>query len=168
MKRKMLFLVIGLGFAGILCWWISSQTLLLKCQSDSLLNARHLLIRKGNSFQRGDIVCLQDHRVKSIVGDKLLAKRVIGLPGDQIRHEKQFIKVVPQDGVLSPGTLNSSVLPLLKQTIKGELLTPLSFTTIPEGYVFVAGDCPRSFDSRYEEFGLVLIKNVKGRGIWFW
>ena len=37
-----------------------------------------------------------------------------------------------------------------------------------EGYVFVAGDHPKSFDSRYDEFGLVNIENIQGRAIWWW
>lgn len=163
MKRKWMLLGIGLGVLILLCWVITSQTMLLKCQSDSLSNVSYLLIKKEASFNRGGIVCFKGHKAKYIKGDKPLAKRILGLPGDQVKKEGNGIKVIPQGKDVSP-----FVLPLLKQTSKGDPLTPLSLTTIPEGYVFVAGDHPKSFDSRYKEFGLVLIETIKGRAIWWW
>ncbi len=144
----------------LLCWGMTSQTMLLRCQSDSLLSVNYLLITKSSSFKRGDIVYIKDPQIKYVEANKPLAKRIVGLPGDQIQQEKQFIKVIPQDRALSP-----TILPLLDKTSKGEPLTPLSHTTIPEGYVFVAGDHPRSFDSRYEEFGLIRMENIRGRAI---
>lgn len=161
MKRKLLLLAIGIGFLSLVCWGITTQTMLLKCQSDSLYNVNYLLVKKGSSFNRGDIVCVQHHWVKYIDGDKPLAKRVLGLPGDQIQKEENTIKVVPQ-------THQPLLLPLLDQTSQGEVLMPLSLAVIPEGYVFVAGDHPKSFDSRYEEFGLVPIEKIKGRAVWWW
>jgi hypothetical protein len=44
-------------------------------------------------------------------------------------------------------------------------LTPTSTYFIPEGYVFVAGTHEDSFDSRYEEFGLVDLKNIQGTAV---
>lgn len=163
MKKKFLLIGIALPVLSLLCWGITTQTMLLKCRSDSLSNISYLLVKKGSSFNRGDIVCLQGHRVKYIDGDKSLAKRVLGLPGDQIQKEQNTIKLIPQEN-----NVKLFLLPLVDQTSKGEVLTPLSLTAIPEGYAFVAGDHPKSFDSRYEEFGLVNIENIKGRTIWWW
>jgi signal peptidase I len=56
-------------------------------------------------------------------------------------------------------------LPLLEKTSEGKPLTPLLATSVPEGYVFVAGDNPNSFDSRYEEFGLVPREKIWGKAI---
>lgn len=39
--------------------------------------------------------------------------------------------------------------------------TPLKSQKIPKGFVFVAGTHPQSFDSRYEEFGLIDIRFIK-------
>ncbi len=163
MKRKWAFLGIAFGVMILFCWGIISQTLLLRCQSDSLSNVSYLLIKKGSSFERGDIVCLQNHKSPFIEADQLLAKHILGLSGDRIQREGNFLKIIPQGEVFPP-----SPLPLLSMTSKGEPLTPLSMTMIPEGYVFVAGDHPKSFDSRYEEFGLVNIENIKGRAVFTW
>ncbi len=158
MKRKVLNLTIGIGSLILVCWGITTQTMLLKCQSDSLSSIGYLVVKKGAFFERGDIVCFQGHKPQYVKGNKPLGKRILGIPGDQIQKVGSVIKVIP-----SP-----FILPLLKQTSKGEPLSPLSFTIIPEGYVFVAGDHPKSFDSRYDEFGLVNIENIRGRAIWWW
>jgi type IV secretory pathway protease TraF len=75
------------------------------------------------------------------------------------------------------------IFPLLKQTKEGNPLTPLSIKNIPEGrntqgiipegiipkgYVFVAGDNLNSFDSRYEEFGLVPVEKIWGKAVLWW
>jgi conjugal transfer pilin signal peptidase TrbI len=46
-------------------------------------------------------------------------------------------------------------------------LTAIDSCVIPEGYVFVAGTHPDSFDSRYKEFGLVKVSDIKGKAIGF-
>jgi len=163
MKRKTLLLGIALSVLSLLCWVVTSQTMFLRCQSDSLVNISYLLIKKGSAFQRGDIVCLEGHKVKYVKEDKPLAKGVLGLPGDRIQQNKNFIRLIPQDKSLA-----SLVLPLLLTTRKGEPLTPVSPSIIPEGFVFVAGNHSKSFDSRYKEFGLVLVEKIKGRALWWW
>ncbi|MFX6119214.1 S26 family signal peptidase, partial [Acinetobacter baumannii] len=62
----------------------------------------------------------------------------------------------------------STTLPLLDKTKEGKLLTPLSISIVPEGYIFVVGDNIRSFDSRYEEFGLVPLDKVWGKAAFTW
>lgn len=153
----------GIGAWILLCWGVGCWTQLLKCQSDSLPNTSYILVLKGKNFTRGDIVYIRDHKVKYVETNKSLAKRVIGLPGDFIERTVEGIRLIPKNVSLSP-----LIFPLLNQTSKGESLTPVSPQTIPEGYVFVAGDHPKSFDSRYEEFGLVRIENIKGRALWWW
>jgi conjugal transfer pilin signal peptidase TrbI len=51
-----------------------------------------------------------------------------------------------------------------------EGLTPADDFTVPAGYVFVLGSHEESFDSRYREFGLVKLSELKGRalGLWKW
>jgi conjugal transfer pilin signal peptidase TrbI len=39
---------------------------------------------------------------------------------------------------------------------------------IPSGFVFVAGTHPRSFDSRYQEVGLIAIERLEGLVIPLW
>ncbi len=42
-------------------------------------------------------------------------------------------------------------------------LTPINEGIIPDGYMFVAGTHPDSFDSRYKEFGLIRKANLEGK-----
>lgn len=162
-KKKLLMISYGMGGFVLLCWGALHYTQLLKCQSDSLPNTSYILVLKGTRFERGDIVYIRDHQVKYVETKKPLAKRVIGLPGDLMERGGEGIRLIPKNTNLSP-----ILLLLLKQTSKGDPLTPLSLFSIPEGYVFVAGDHPKSFDSRYEEFGLVSIENIDGRALWWW
>jgi conjugal transfer pilin signal peptidase TrbI len=54
----------------------------------------------------------------------------------------------------------------IKTTSSGHELRPLKFSgPLPKGYVFVASPHERSFDSRYEEMGLLNLKDLKGRAI---
>ena len=162
-KRKLLMIGSGVSVLILLCWEVGHFTQLLRCQSDSLLNTSYILVWKGKNFERGDIVYIKDHKVKYAGEKKQLAKRVLGLPGDLIERAGEGLRFIPRNLNLSP--IN---LPFLKETSKGESLTPLSPKIIPEGYAFVAGDHPKSFDSRYEEFGLVKIENIEGRALWWW
>lgn len=81
----------------------------------------------------------------------LIAKRIIGIPGDQIAYrnchiflnDKNYGKVLPKS--------NNTGLPL----------NPISEGMIPEGFVFVHASHPESFDSRYHEFGLIPITALK-------
>lgn len=143
------------------CWIIVSQTRLMECLSDSLNNVHYVLFLKSTSIKRGDIVAIQGHREDHVAPLKKwpYSKRVLGIPGDRIVHNKGGITVIPQE---------SNRLALLTQTSKGKPLTPLDMDIVPEGYLFVAGDNPQSFDSRYAEFGLVPAEKVWGRGVFTW
>ncbi|MBA3814652.1 MAG: signal peptidase I [Alphaproteobacteria bacterium] len=158
------------------CWVIVSQTQLRECLTDSLTGINYVLFLRSKSIQRGDVVSIHGHR-EDHVGTLTkwpYAKRVLGIPGDRIIHNKSGITVIPKE---------SDGLSLLTKTSKGKLLTPIVpfnesplnenpfnglSKTIPEGCLFVAGDNPKSFDSRYEEFGLVPLEKVWGRGILAW
>lgn len=80
----------------------------------------------------------------------LLAKRITGLPEDliAIRDMQVFINGIPYGDIqnMSPS---------------GMLLSPVQEGEIPKGYVYVAGLHPLSFDSRYAEFGLVAITQLR-------
>ena len=143
------------------CWVIVSQTRLRECLSNSLDGIHYVLFLKSNAIQRGDIVSIQGHREDHVGNLKKwpYAKRVLGIPGDRIVHNTEGIVIVPQP---------SNTLKKKKKTSKGKPLTPNISNIIPEGYIFVAGDNPQSFDSRYEEFGLVHKEKVWGKAIMQW
>ncbi len=101
--------------------------------------------------ERGDIiVCHSD--LKTPQGEeKLLIKRVIGLPGDTISIE---------DGVVY---LNGTILdePYL---LEKETMGTQELITVQEGYLFIMGDNRQaSEDSRSEQVGCVAIHEVIGK-----
>ncbi len=153
---------IALGI-GIFCLTLAALAIFTRfdvCLTKSLDGINYVLTLKRsfpfqNPIAHGDIVSIQDY-TPQYVGKHIFAKRVLGLPGDQI---------VQKEGTLEVG---SHTLPLLTQIKEGQPLTPLSITTIPEGYVFVSGDHLRSFDSRYKEFGLVPMEKIYGKAVLKW
>jgi signal peptidase I len=155
MKTKLLKMSVSVGIFAVICCIIGTFTKLGECSSSSLQGIRYVLFLKSSAFTYGDIVFIRNHVAKYV--DKLsLAKRVLGLPGDKVRRQKGTLLVGPYK------------LPLLASTSEGKPLTPLQVDTIPQGYVFVAGDHSRSLDSRYEEFDLVPVEEVWGKGVWAW
>lgn len=79
-------------------------------------------------------------------------KRVAGLPGAAIAVDK-FRQV----------SVNGIAIGLAKTaTNHGQTLTPIGAALVPDGYYFVRGDTEDSFDSRYEESGLVRMGSVIG------
>jgi signal peptidase I len=154
MKSKLTLFVYGTAFV-VTTWLLTYQTQLLECVSDSLQGVRTILVWKSSEVSRGDIVSIKNHPVVHVKATNF-AKRVLGLPGELITHHKDILQI------------GSYRLPLLKQTKDEKPLTPLSLPSVPQGYVFVGGDHPRSFDSRYEEFGLVPFSKIWGKGIATW
>ncbi|PJD94536.1 MAG: signal peptidase I [Parachlamydia sp.] len=81
-----------------------------------------------------------------------IVKIVAGLPGDpiEVRNGNVFVNHL----------YTGKVIPISKS---GQVYTPISAGVIPEGYVFVFGSDPESFDSKYEEFGLVDMNWIEER-----
>jgi len=103
--------------------------------------------------ERGDVVVLEDPDG----GDQPLLKRVVGLPGEEIRVQNGLLFV--NDTVVREGYLNVDAVP-----------DPSSYgpTTVPEGHVFVMGDNRGSSqDSRV--YGPVPQENLEGEAfVRFW
>lgn len=193
MKQKYLKYVIGLSAFSFICWGVLFFTQFHENISNSLEGARYILFLKmcsnefiGNpTIKRGDIVSIQGYE-PNYVGKRPFAKRVLGFPGDLILKDKNKVTIVPKTRVsktlvpkalasqdlmskaIMPMTFEPVALPLLERTSEGKPLTPISAASVPEGYVFVAGDNPNSFDSRYEEFGLVPIEKIWGKAVFTW
>jgi conjugal transfer pilin signal peptidase TrbI len=80
----------------------------------------------------------------------LIAKQVIGLPGDvmKIRNHTLYINGI------SYGSIR-------EKTRSGYSIESINEGVIPEGYVFVYAPHPDSYDSRYAEFGLIAVSQLK-------
>lgn len=98
----------------------------------------------------GDIVVFK--HTEGSEKEKLLVKRVIGMPGDRIRIEN--------------GLVFRNDSPLVEDYVKNGDSFFMNEITVPENEIFVLGDNRRnSFDSRYWEYQTVPIKNIVGEVI---
>lgn len=108
--------------------------------SESLPQRVFLSRIRKNAPERGDIVSF-----KHPLEEKIVAKEIAGLPGDEIRIEKGRVFVNDLD--------------------IGDVITdkmhPIAEGVIGEGFLFARGKHERSFDSRYAEFGLVPIACIR-------
>lgn len=152
---RMKYWILILGLILLLGRILLHHTQLHFCLTPSLDGIHVLLFQKITPIKRGDIVAIRGHDYKHL-GIQPYAKRVIGFAGELIIKEKYSIKV------------GERLLPLMEKTREGQPLTPIMSTVVPEGYLFVAGDHPRSIDSRYEEFGFVPVEKVWGKAILAW
>ncbi|MDI9635788.1 signal peptidase I [Geitlerinema splendidum] len=161
MRSQIKKAAIGIGIFSIILCGFAIYTQLLENVSESLDDVRYLLILKTTKIKRGDIVSIQGHTLQ-YVGEHIFTKRVVGLPGDQIIKNKTHLTLKAQNGAFS------ITFPLLTQTKDGQPLTPLSLEVVPQAHAFVTGDHLRSFDSRYEEFGLVPMEKIYGKALLKW
>lgn len=122
------------------------ETTKVSLNGSQSLVAKVFVSFKGMSFKRGDLVLIVGHRTKYFPPVPLI-KRVVGKEGDIIAPYLKDLKT---------------------KTGAGQPLTPLKAKFVPEGYVFVKADHPDSFDSRYEEFGLVKVEEIWGRSFPLW
>lgn len=89
--------------------------------------------------------------------DQPFFKRVAGLPGDPIRVEGRNVFVAGEYVGFAKF-----------RTFDGRPLSPIAASRVPQGFLYVAGDSIDSFDSRYEEAGLVRIASLIGKvSPWF-
>lgn len=137
-------LVVGVGNA------IRERTLLTINMSESLDGKVFLIIKsygKPLDVKEDDYVAFMHLWVPGP-----LIKKLKGLPGDQIFQENGNVY------------LNHQLIgPVLNKSRDQRTLTPGYVGIIPSHHYFVAGDHPRSFDSRYAEVGLLTNETIYGK-----
>lgn len=134
-KIAIFFFSLG-GFVALL----SSQICIVFTTSESIpysvcLQIYHLVPQKGD-------LCAFNFSGKKFI------KYVFGTAGDRIKNV---------NGVIYVGEKRIGLAQ------KTEYLTPVENGVVPEGYIFVSGTHPDSLDSRYQEFGLVKLSEIKGK-----
>ena len=90
--------------------------------------------------------------LRSSASQTTLVKQIVGIPGDQITHQEEHIFINAHN-----------YGKVLKVNLLGSPLTPIEEGIIPAGYVFVHASHAESFDSRYQQFGLVQIARLQER-----
>lgn len=151
MNKRTSILVLG-ACLGLILGFVLSQTHLTINHSPSL-GYKFFLCFKGLTPKRGDFVSIEGHPT-AYFEELHYTKRLSGLPGEVIQihnnhvHDNRVCENTLRVGDHFVGTLRTT-------TRDGKPLHSLKTTRIPEGYVLVSADNPKSFDSRYEEFGLV-------------
>lgn len=83
-------------------------------------------------------------------------KKISGTPGDQIKIQ---VKTNTNELLINNRTIGS----ILPAQIDGKPLHPIEEKTIPKGFYFVSTDHALSFDSRYEEIGLINKDDIIGK-----
>ena len=124
---------------------------------DYMIVARQAYIKEGP--ERGDIVIFQsDLPNDEGDGDKLLIKRVIGLPGDvlEIKDDQVYIN----GEAYHEDYLKDGYTPIIDTPAEGEAYT------VPEDSYFCMGDNRAgSTDSRCDDVGVVTSDLIKGKVI---
>ena len=137
----------------IICFFsmliLISQVVIIRWNvSNSLPGRMFIGTTWGFTPKRGDMVSF-DHPMFGAP----IAKIVVGVAGDEVYTLSNHIIVNGVDrGIV-----------LDKSPRSGKPLTPIERGLIPDGYVYVWAPHPESFDSRYQDIGLIHISRMKER-----
>lgn len=138
------FFMVGLALG--MDWIIQNDYVGLRKNTTESLPFSFFISYQGNASKKGSYVSIQHPKSPSI----LLAKRIAGVAGDKISISEHYIFINGQNF----GRIKDSFS-------NGETLTPIQEETIPKGYIFAYASHPNSFDSRYEDFGLIDTNNIR-------
>lgn len=135
------------GFLSIMI--LISQFAIIRWNRSNSLPGRMFI---GTSWtftpQRGDVISF-DHPTFPAP----IAKIVVGVAGDKV--------TIINGRVLVNGVDHGVILD--KSPTSGTPLTPIQSCTIPDDYVYVWSPHPESFDSRYQDIGLIHVSRIKER-----
>lgn len=162
-KSLLIDIVIAVILAGIVLFFIRPTIVKQSSMEDTLHENDYMIMYKqayrNHGPERGDIIIFQSTMVDEETGnDKLLIKRVIGLPGDDISiiDDQLYINGEPyHEDYLKDGFTPAFEIPAEGQTY-----------TVPEGEYFAMGDNRAgSIDSRRKEVGTVSMEQIQGKVI---
>ena len=140
---------------GVLLFIISFKTSILWNKSDSLPHKIYFLV-KGRDWDKGDLVAIKGFATQ-YTKDQHFTKRVVGVAGDLIKFKEDWIFINQQ-----------KIAKLKAKTYDNKKLNPIREQMIPQQYFFVIAEHKDSFDSRYQEFGLVHKNYIEGKVYAIW
>lgn len=144
--------------------WLSEQVHLIKSATDSL--PQHYFIQLPKlTPQKGDLTIFYNHWLQGKI-----IKRIIGVAGDQVHSDAKGYLWVNQQKVgwvyertqIGNKSSESDGINDAAQVTAGTL-TRIKDQVIPKGKVFLHSPHPQSFDSRYQEVGLVRVEDLEGK-----
>lgn len=147
---------VALVIAGVVLYFIR-PTIVKQTSMQDTMNPNDYLIMyrqayRSKSPNRGDIIIFQSQLTDDNGNEKLLIKRVIGLPGDkiQIKDGNVYINGKEYD----------------EDYLKDGYTTVNGTWTVPKKHYFVMGDNRVvSVDSRYQDVGYVDKDQIQGKVI---
>jgi conjugal transfer pilin signal peptidase TrbI len=151
--------IVGVACLGMILTVVLTQTHLYINYTPSL-PYKAFICSKALTPQYGNFVSIDNHPTHFFKGIHYI-KRLIGFPGDHIHIHNDHVYV--EKARTYPLIDTYHIGPLSQITQEGKKLHPLERKIIPKNYVFVSADHPRSFDSRYQEFGLVKAECIVGK-----
>lgn len=158
-KEWIIDIVIAFIIAAVILFFIKPTIVREHSMENTLNDGDYLFVSKqayklfGNEPERGDIVVFSSE-LETVTGkNKLLIKRVIGVPGDQIAISNGFVYV------------NGEQL-TENYTKDGYTASNMDPVTVPEGCLFCMGDNRQnSTDSRDSRVGCVQMDTIMGKAV---
>lgn len=161
LKSLLIDIVIAIILAAAVLYFIRPTIVKQSSMEDTLHENDYMIMYRQayrkDSPERGDIVIFQSELLNEDTGkDKLLIKRVIGLPGDQISIVDDQLYINGE--AYKEDYLKDGYTPIREIPAEGEVYT------VPEGQYFCMGDNRAgSIDSRFHEVGCVDGDLIKGK-----
>lgn len=163
-KSLLTDIVIAALIAGVVLFFVRPTIVKQTSMQDTFQPNDYVIMAKrayagDKTPQRGDVVIFQSSLVNEETGgDKLLIKRVIGLPGDEISiiGTQLYLNGEPY----YEDYLKDGFTPAIEVPLEGETFT------VPEDLYFCMGDNRVvSMDSRYSEIGCVSEEQIQGKAV---
>lgn len=161
LKSLAVDVIIACCLAGALLYFIRPTIVRQSSMEDTLHNNDYMIMYrqayKNNDPERGDIVIFQSDLPNDVgEGNKLLIKRVIGLPGDELAIKDDQLYINGE--AYKEDYLKDGYTPIVDVPAEGETFT------VPDGSYFCMGDNRAgSMDSRDNSVGCVARDLIKGK-----
>lgn len=161
MKSLLIDIVIAIILASIVLFFIRPSIVRQSSMENTLHDGDYMIMYKqayrNHDPQRGDIIIFQSSLVNEETGgEKLLIKRVIGLPGDDISIIDDQLYINGE--AYEEDYLKDGYTPAFEIPAEGETFT------VPDGEYFCMGDNRAgSVDSRTSEVGCITKPQIKGK-----